>query len=112
MATPATNNSTPDRKMSPGSRENCSANAGKEARLSSIAAAMAASVGPIRPAIIFEVVITGAFLFRRSDQAHVAANAWPRPDLGLLRLTEERAPRQHFLEHTSLLAAPRAGRCA
>jgi hypothetical protein len=44
-------------EMSAGSRETCSANSGNEPMFSSIPAAIATSVGPIRPAIVFEVVI-------------------------------------------------------
>jgi hypothetical protein len=48
-------NRMPDKKITPGSREICSANSGNEARFSNIAAAIATSVGPIRPAINFDV---------------------------------------------------------
>jgi hypothetical protein len=57
MARPATNNRMPDKKIRPGSRATCSANSGKEAKFSTIAAAIATSVGPIRPAIVFDVVM-------------------------------------------------------
>jgi hypothetical protein len=50
----------PDKKITPGSREICSASSGNEAKFTSIAAAMATSVGPIRPAIIFDVVMAKA----------------------------------------------------
>jgi hypothetical protein len=51
----------PDTKIRAGSQEICSVNAGKEPTLINIAAAIATSVGPIRPAIIFEVVMLGPF---------------------------------------------------
>src|ERR1700724_4869200 len=57
MASPATNKRMPDTKMSAGSRETCSANAGNEPMCSNMLAAIATRVGPIRPAIVFEVVI-------------------------------------------------------
>src|SRR6266436_7717120 len=57
MASPATNKRMPDTKMSAGSRETCSANAGNEPMFSSMPAAIATRVGPVRPAIVFEVVI-------------------------------------------------------
>jgi len=57
MASPATNKRMPDTKMSAGSRETCSANAGNEPMFSNMLAAIATRVGPIRPAIVFEVVI-------------------------------------------------------
>jgi hypothetical protein len=40
-----------------GPRETCSANAGNEPMFSNMLAAIATRVGPIRPAIVFEVVI-------------------------------------------------------
>src|SRR5260370_34082397 len=61
MASPATNKRTPDTKISAGSWEMCTTIAGNEPRLSSIATAIAMSVGPIRPAIILDVVIVVPF---------------------------------------------------
>ena len=57
MASPAMNNRMPETKMSAGSRDTCSAIAGKEPRLSNMPAAIATNVGPIRPAIAFDIAI-------------------------------------------------------
>src|SRR5215472_10142005 len=56
MASPAMNDRIPDTKMRPVSREICSDSKRKEPKLNNMPAAMAISVGPIRPAIIFEFV--------------------------------------------------------
>src|ERR1700730_4297189 len=60
MTRPATNDRMPDKKITPGSGEICSTNSRNEPRVTNTAAAIATSVGPIRPAIIFDVVMANA----------------------------------------------------
>src|SRR6266536_1367770 len=72
MASPATNKRIPDTKISAGSRETCSANAGNEPMFSSMLAAIMTRVGPIRPAIVFEVFI------RLASGPGISISCYPR----------------------------------
>jgi hypothetical protein len=82
----------PDKKMSAGSRETCSAKAGKEPTLSNTAAATATRVGPISPAIVFDVLI-GAL---GSDMLHHDLSRTRCNDCYQIGCRQIREPRQYL----------------